>query len=583
MIISLRNFASKSLSIFESTLGFDPVFYTEAYEDLRGLSRVRLLFHWYKFGKKEYRLKSWDHALSQFNVLGIDAEGFDPYVYMNFNEFLADSSLKKPAQAVAHYLSKETRPDAVLRLQIPDFLHNVRRQKASDISWDVQREDDNYTSTYPKWDLEPSEMICSSLEDTLKLFESEDFLIQSFKSFHGYLPVNSYLDHLEIQLDYNFVSRTKMLALLIKDSGFEADRTGGLFENHSRVSDVSLKAEEINSDLVLMGMPIINKGKWYQKAFEQSFESKVNLSETRPNQRVEASSSIFQNKSSIQFNNNWIPTISVLCSVYRSEKYLSKFIENIKNQSALSYTEFIVVLVEPSEFELTSYTNFAKEFPNVILKVINTRIGIYEAWNIGVGLSRGKFLTNMNVDDLRRNDSLEIQCRTMDMYPWVDILYQDVHMNICEDLSWRQIEKIGAVAVLPLCNSTVFMSQLNPPHNAPMWRSKLHETLGLFREEFSSAGDVDFWIRCSAANKVFFNSNDAHVSYFENPNGLSTSSDTPGLREHRQILYENIDLLRSVKSSPWISKNWDQIIRTRDERISLGFISYLERERGLHS
>lgn len=583
MIIPLRNFASKFLSIIESTLGFDPVFYTEAYEDLRGLSRVGLLFHWYKFGNKEFRLKSWDQALSKFNVLGIEAEDFDPYVYMEFNEFLADVSLKEPAQAVAHYLSKETRPDVVFRLQIPDFLHNVRRQKSSDISWDVQRKDDNYTSIYPKWDLEPSEMVCSSLEDTLKLFQSEDFLIQSFKFFHGYLPVNSYLDHLEIQLDYNFISRTKMLALLLKGSGLEVDRTGELFYNHSTVSDVSYVAEEINSDLVLMGMPIINKGKWYQKAFEQLFESKVNLSETYPNHRVDVSSSISPNNSSVQFNNNWIPTISVLCSVYKSEKYLSKFIENIRSQSAFSYTEFIIVLVEPSAFELTSYTNFAKESPNVILKVINTRIGIYEAWNIGVEISRGKYLTNMNVDDLRRNDSLEVQCKTLDRYPWVDILYQDVHMNICEDLSWRQIEKIGAVAVLPLCNSTVFMSQLNPPHNAPMWRSELHETLGLFREEFSSAGDVDFWIRCSAAKKVFFNSNDAHVSYFENPNGLSTSSDTPGLREHRQILDENIDLLRSVESSPWISKNWDQIIRTRDERISLGFISYLEHERGIQS
>ena len=48
-------------------------------------------------------------------------------------------------------------------------------------------------------------------------------------------------------------------------------------------------------------------------------------------------------------------------------------------------------------------------YPNIVYKRINYRLGIYDAWNVGVGMARGRYLTNTNLDDLRRVDSIALQ------------------------------------------------------------------------------------------------------------------------------------------------------------------------------
>ena len=68
-----------------------------------------------------------------------------------------------------------------------------------------------------------------------------------------------------------------------------------------------------------------------------------------------------------------------------------------------------------------------------------------------------------------------------------------------------------------------------------MWRKSLHADVGLFNASFRSAGDFDFWMRCILAGKTFYKTNDAHVAYYVNPNGLSTRADTPGASESNLI------------------------------------------------
>src|SRR5690606_3111936 len=79
------------------------------------------------------------------------------------------------------------------------------------------------------------------------------------------------------------------------------------------------------------------------------------------------------------------------------------------------------------------------------------------------------------------------------------------------------------------------MVAFNSPHNAPMWRRRLHDELGWFDTRYRTTGDYEFWFRCLVAGKVFYKVNDPHVAYFQNPDGLSTRSDTPAVAEAREI------------------------------------------------
>jgi hypothetical protein len=175
-----------------------------------------------------------------------------------------------------------------------------------------------------------------------------------------------------------------------------------------------------------------------------------------------------------------------------------------------------------------------ERFPNIVYHRAPTRIGIYEAWNLGVQMSRGRYLTNTNLDDLRRSDSFERQAEILEKFPFVDVVYQDFYYSFAGKAPFAKTAAVGFKSQVPVITPYNLM-QSNSPHNAPMWRRTLHDEVGLFDANFRSAGDYDFWLRCVQAGKTFFKVNDPHVVYFVNPEGLSTQPNTRGIDEANRI------------------------------------------------
>ena len=230
------------------------------------------------------------------------------------------------------------------------------------------------------------------------------------------------------------------------------------------------------------------------------------------------------------------PMVAILISLYRSEAYLEKFLHNLREQTLFMISEPCLILVDPSPTELDLVTNFCKHFPNSKFAIVEKRISIYQAWNIAIKMTKAPYLTNMNVDDSRRFDSLQIQLETFYQHPWVDVVYQDFFFTLEPHLNWQLIEEMGFKTNLPpvtLIDLVLF--GINSPHNGPMWRRDLHSELGLFNESLKSAGDYEFWITCAAGGKNFFKSADAHLSYYVNPHGMSTTAMSPSTSEEKMI------------------------------------------------
>lgn len=230
------------------------------------------------------------------------------------------------------------------------------------------------------------------------------------------------------------------------------------------------------------------------------------------------------------------PLVSAIASLYCGGKYIEKFMENITSQTCFKdYCELVIVDADSPEHESEVIARYCKQFENIIYHRVNYRIGIYDAWNVGVKMARGAYCTNVNLDDLRRHDSLELQAATLDNLSFVDVVYQDFYYTFDPELSVEEIAGFGYVSDLPVINASNMM-YFNSPHNAPMWRKKLHDDLGYFDTYYKSAGDYEFWMRCLAAGKVFYKINDPHVVYYQNPEGLSTRPDSRGVEEAKHIL-----------------------------------------------
>ncbi|MDF2812008.1 MAG: hypothetical protein K0S56_3039 [Microvirga sp.] len=227
--------------------------------------------------------------------------------------------------------------------------------------------------------------------------------------------------------------------------------------------------------------------------------------------------------------------VSAIASLYKGRKYIERFLDNISSQTLGKNFELIVVDSASPEGEGETIERYMKSFPNIRYKRMDYRIGIYDAWNVGIGLSRGRYLTNTNMDDLRRRDSLELQAATLESLPFVDVVYQDFLYTLDDQLDFEEIARFGFKSCLPIVTANNIF-RFNSPHNAPMWRKALHDEIGLFDVTLKSAGDYDFWMRCLIGGKIFYKINIPHVAYFQNPHGISTRPDTLGIEEGRRVL-----------------------------------------------
>jgi hypothetical protein len=238
---------------------------------------------------------------------------------------------------------------------------------------------------------------------------------------------------------------------------------------------------------------------------------------------------------------------AVIISLYKSEEYLLALLINILEQTAFNKCEICILSVEPSAREVELLTKLDSSFANVKLQISNERIGIYNAWNQMIRVSTAPFITNMNADDLRRHDSIQLQIDYLNRNEWADVVYQDFFYTREHGLSWDALSKIDAHSNLSTVSLYSLVARgINPPHNAPMWRRSLHNSVGYFLETLKSAGDIELWIRCKLHGLVFLKMREIHVSYFLNPTGMSTSVDTPGRSESTDIIQKSIKIFNDA-------------------------------------
>jgi len=229
------------------------------------------------------------------------------------------------------------------------------------------------------------------------------------------------------------------------------------------------------------------------------------------------------------------PVVSVITSLWRGRDFIERFLDTMLSQSCMDgRAELIIIDAASPEGEAEIIARRTEGRSDVIYHRTETRIGIYAAWNIGARLARGRYLTNANLDDVRRADSLAIQAGALDAHPWVDVIYQDFLVTLDPTLDWAKAAAYGFVSNLPPVTARNMM-RFNLPHHAPMWRRDIHRDVGFFDETLTSAGDVDFWLRCLAAGKRFFKVNEPHAVYYFNPDGISSRTESPGPAEAAMV------------------------------------------------
>ena len=137
---------------------------------------------------------------------------------------------------------------------------------------------------------------------------------------------------------------------------------------------------------------------------------------------------------------------------------------------------------------------YAEKYSNIKYIRTEERETIYKAWNRGIKISSGKYITNANTDDRLKLNALETLANLLERYPNVGMVYADQFLS-----------QIPNEIFLNAQNNKIFYF---PPYkhihlldrcligSQPMWRRSIHFIDGVwFDEKFEVCGDHDFAIR----------------------------------------------------------------------------------------
>ena len=228
---------------------------------------------------------------------------------------------------------------------------------------------------------------------------------------------------------------------------------------------------------------------------------------------------------------NTIPRLSVIVSIYNGEKFLEQFLQNVLNQSCINDIEVLLLDAQSTDSTKKIIENFKHDSLKYIL--LDKKYSIYETWNIAIKIAKSDLVSNWNIDDRRKNSSLETQISFMEQNLNCDVCYGYIAWSFKEN---EKFEENNLINLYP-CYDVNFktMMENNSPHCMPLWRKNLHDKFGLFDISYETAADFDFWMKCLEGKAIFSKLYEVIGLYYYNPNGLSTSMKSTNMQEGASI------------------------------------------------
>jgi len=211
--------------------------------------------------------------------------------------------------------------------------------------------------------------------------------------------------------------------------------------------------------------------------------------------------------------------ISTISPCFRMKRYLKQFLEELPKQTIFNKIEVILDHNEPDEEEIIWVKNFQRKYPNRLKHIIVDKVdplGI--SMNRCIKESSGKFLAIWNIDDLRTNDSLELQYKKILEDDDCGVVYGDYIIVKSFGSQRGQIINCSTYERADLLRSML----LGPFF---MFRKSLCDKVGYFDEQFKVCADFDFALRLLLNSKAVYVKSSLGF-YLNEGTGSSTKPDS---------------------------------------------------------
>lgn len=195
------------------------------------------------------------------------------------------------------------------------------------------------------------------------------------------------------------------------------------------------------------------------------------------------------------------PLVSAIVSTYNSARFISGKIEDLLSQTIADKLEIIIVNSGSQQDEDAIVRKYLVKHPNIKYIKTEERETIYKAWNRGIKIARGKYITNANTDDRLRYDALSVLSSHLESDPGVALVYADQYITTIQNENYL-FSKGSKIVRMPEFDYLVQLERCIV-FSQPMWRSSLHfQDNFWFDEKLEVCGDHEFELKISAKYKM---------------------------------------------------------------------------------
>ncbi len=214
---------------------------------------------------------------------------------------------------------------------------------------------------------------------------------------------------------------------------------------------------------------------------------------------------------------NFLPTVSILTSVYKGEIYLESFFENLVGQTIFSSLNLVLILNNPSLREKELAENFSGTHRDqVVILEVNSVENLGASWNRAWVAARAPYLAVWNIDDRRTPNSLATQVALLKQNPDWQICYGD-YVSVTK----YGIER-GVRRITPKYSVRRFRRSFAQGGAFWVFRRDMADRIGYFDEQFRVGPDMELSFRVAAKDLQMGRSDQLLGFFTDEGKGLST-------------------------------------------------------------
>jgi glycosyltransferase involved in cell wall biosynthesis len=215
---------------------------------------------------------------------------------------------------------------------------------------------------------------------------------------------------------------------------------------------------------------------------------------------------------------------SLFCSFYNGGDFIREYLHNFIDQPLFHDIELVFLDCASTDNESDIINIYKTFYKNIQDYRLDTDPGLYAAWNIAIDKCSSNIIGNWNIDDRKNRDGLEILLKTLENDSDIDLVYGLTYISHVANERYTDNKFTEIYPCLPHSLDNLFKN--NSPHCMPLWRKNLHDKFGYFNEQYKTASDGDFWLRCARHGAKIKMINHPVGLYYMNPNGRSTNPET---------------------------------------------------------